>query len=49
VLSSAGFIGIAGDSVMIHFLRKKGSFHFNNPRNLDAKSRSQKLGSLKDF
>jgi hypothetical protein len=25
------------------------SFHFNNPRNLDAESKSQKVGSLKDF
>jgi hypothetical protein len=49
MLSSAGFIGIAGDSVTIHFLRKKASFHFNNPRNPDAESRSQKVGSLKDF
>jgi hypothetical protein len=49
VLSSAGFTGIAGDSVMIRFPRKKGLFHFNNPHNPDAKSRSQKVGSLKDF
>jgi hypothetical protein len=49
VLSSADFIGIAGDSVMICFPRKKGSFHFNNRRNLDAESRSQKVESLKDF
>jgi hypothetical protein len=25
------------------------SFHFNNPRNPDAESKSQKVGSLKDF
>jgi hypothetical protein len=49
MLSSASFIGIVGDSVTIRFLRKKGSFHFNNPRNLDAESRSQKVGSLKYF
>jgi hypothetical protein len=49
MLSSVGFIGIVGDSVTIHFLRKKASFHFNNPRNPDAESRSQKVGSLKDF
>jgi hypothetical protein len=49
MLSSPGFIGIVGDSVMIHFLRKKGHFHFNNPRNPDVESRSQKVGSLKDF
>jgi hypothetical protein len=24
-------------------------FRFNNPRNLDVESRSQKVGSLKDF
>jgi hypothetical protein len=49
VLSSAAFIGIVGDSVTIHFPIKKGSFHFNNPHNPDAESRSQKVGSLKDF
>jgi hypothetical protein len=45
VLSDAGFIGIAGDNMMIHFPRKKVTFHFNNPCNLDAESRSQKVGS----
>jgi hypothetical protein len=49
VLSDTGLIGKVGDSVMIHFPRKKGPFHFNNPRNPDAESRSQKAGSLKDF
>jgi hypothetical protein len=49
VLSGTGFIGIVGDSMMIHFPRKKGHFHFNNPRNPDAESRSQKVESLKDF
>jgi hypothetical protein len=49
VLSDAGFIGIVGDSMMIYFPRKKVTFCFNNPRNPDAKSRSQKVGSLKDF
>jgi hypothetical protein len=49
VLSSVSFIGIAGDSVMIHFLRKNGHFRFNNPRNPDVESRSQNVGSLKDF
>jgi hypothetical protein len=49
MLSSASFIGIVGDSVTIRFLRKKGYFHFNNPRNPDAESRSQKVGSLKYF
>jgi hypothetical protein len=49
VLNRAGFIGIACDSVMIHFPRKRGPFRFNNPRNPDAESRSQKVGSLKDF
>jgi hypothetical protein len=49
VLSSDGFIGIADDSMMIRFPRKKVPFRFNNPCNLDAESRSQKVGSLKDF
>jgi hypothetical protein len=49
VLTSAGFTGIADDSVMICFLRKKGHFRFNNLHNLDVESRSQKVGSLKDF
>jgi hypothetical protein len=35
--------------MMIHFPRKKAPFQFNNLCNLDAKSRSQKVGSLKDF
>jgi hypothetical protein len=49
VLSGAGFIGIAGDSMMICFSRKKVHFYFNNLRNLDMELRSQKVGSLKDF
>jgi hypothetical protein len=49
VLSGIDLIGIVGDSVMIRFSRKKGSFHFNNLRNPDAESGSQKVGSLKDF
>jgi hypothetical protein len=49
VLSSAGFIGIANDSVTIRFSRKNGPFRFNNPRNPDAESRSQNVWSLKDF
>jgi hypothetical protein len=49
MLSSADFIGIAGDSVMICFLRKKRSFHYNNRRNPDAELWSQKVESLKDF
>jgi hypothetical protein len=49
VLSDADFIGIAGDSMMIRFPRKKVSFYFNNPRNPDTESRSQKVESLKDF
>jgi hypothetical protein len=49
VLSGTGFIGIAGDSMTIHFSRKKMSFHFNNPRNLDAELRSQKVGEFKRF
>jgi hypothetical protein len=43
------FIGAASDRVMIHFPSKKMSFCFNNPRDPDAKLRSQKVGSLKDF
>jgi hypothetical protein len=31
VLNRAGFIGIARDSVMIHFPRKKGAFPFQQP------------------
>jgi hypothetical protein len=31
------------------FPKKNVSFHFNNPRNPDAESMSQKVGSLKDF
>jgi hypothetical protein len=49
VLSGIDFIGIASDSMKIHFPRKKGSFCFNNPRNPDTESRSQKVESLKDF
>jgi hypothetical protein len=49
VLSGISFIGATGDSVMIHFSRKKMPFCFNHPCDLDARSRSQKGGSLKDF
>jgi hypothetical protein len=49
VLNGTGFIGISGNSMMIHFPRKRGPFHFNNPRNPDAESRRQKVGRLKDF
>jgi hypothetical protein len=49
VLSGTSFIDAAGDRVMIRFPRKKVAFCFNNPCNPDAKSRSQKGGSLKDF
>jgi hypothetical protein len=31
------------------FPRKKLSFYFNHPRDLGTGSRSQKVGSLKDF
>jgi hypothetical protein len=48
VLSGAGFIGIAGDSMTILFT-KKVPFHFNNLHNLDVELRSQNVGSLKDF
>jgi hypothetical protein len=33
----------------ICFTRKNVPFRFNNPRNPDEESRSQKVGSLKDF
>jgi hypothetical protein len=49
MLSSTSFIGVAGDSAMIRFLRKKISFCFNYPRDPDARSRGQNVGSLKDF
>jgi hypothetical protein len=49
VLSSSGFIGIAGDSMTICFPRKNVTFYFNNPCNPDAELRSQKVGRLKDF
>jgi hypothetical protein len=49
MLSGTGFIGIAGDSMMIRFPRKNVPFRFNNPRNPDAESRAHKVGSLKDF
>jgi hypothetical protein len=49
VISDADFIGIVGNNMMIHFPRKKVPLHFNNSRNPDAESRSQKVGSLKDF
>jgi hypothetical protein len=49
MLNGVGFIGVACDNMMIHFLRKKVHFHFNNPRIPDAELRSQKMGSLKDF
>jgi hypothetical protein len=31
------------------FPQKKMSFYFNHPRDPDVRSRSQKVGSLKDF
>jgi hypothetical protein len=43
------FIGAAGGRVMIQFSKKKMSFCFNHPRDPDAKPRSQKVGSFKDF
>jgi hypothetical protein len=49
VLSGTSFIGAVGDSVMICFPRKKMPFYFNHPCDPDARSRSQKIGSLKDF
>jgi hypothetical protein len=35
--------------MMIHLPRKNVHFCFNNPRNPNAESRSQKMGSLKKF
>jgi hypothetical protein len=49
VLSGASFIGTTGDNVTIRFPRKKMPFCFNHPRDPDARSRSQKVESLKDF
>jgi hypothetical protein len=49
VLSGTSFIGTTGDSVMIRFPRKEMHFYFNHPRDLNARSRSQNVGSLKDF
>jgi hypothetical protein len=49
VLNKASFIGVVGDNAMIRFLRKKVSFYFNHPRDPDASSRRQKVGSLKYF
>jgi hypothetical protein len=34
---------------MIHFPKKKKHFYFNHLRNLDMRSRSQKIGGLKYF
>jgi hypothetical protein len=42
-------IGAAGDNVTIRLPRKKMTFCFNHPRDSNARSRSQKMGSLKDF
>jgi hypothetical protein len=42
LLSGASFIGVADDRVMIRFPRKKVHFCFNDMRNPDVESRSQK-------
>jgi hypothetical protein len=44
-----GFIGAAGDNMTICFPRKRMPFCFNHLRDSDVRSRSQKVGSLKDF
>jgi hypothetical protein len=49
VFSGASFIGAVGNSATIRFPRKKMHFYFNHPRDPDARPRSQKVESLKDF
>jgi hypothetical protein len=49
MLSGTSIISAAGDSVTIRFPKKKMHFCFNHPHDPDARSRSQKVGSLKDF
>jgi hypothetical protein len=49
VFNGTSFIGTADDNAMIHFPRKKMYFCFNHPRDPDARSRRQNVGSLKDF
>jgi hypothetical protein len=46
---ATSFIWVAGDGTMIHFPRKKITFCFNRPCNLDADARSRGVGSSKDF
>jgi hypothetical protein len=43
------FICVAGDSVMIHFLRKKMAFYFNHSHDPDVGSKSQKVWKFKRF
>jgi hypothetical protein len=47
MFNGANFIGTTDDSAMIHFPRKKMYFCFNHPRDPDARSRRQNVGSLK--
>jgi hypothetical protein len=49
MFSGISFIGTKGDSMTIHFPRKKMPFCFNHLCDPDAESRSQKVRSLKDF
>jgi hypothetical protein len=49
MLSGTSIISAAGDSVTIRFPKKKMHFCFNHLHDPDARSRSQKVGSLKDF
>jgi hypothetical protein len=43
------FMWVAGDGMMIHFLRKRVTFCFNRPHNPDTDARSRGVGSSKDF
>jgi hypothetical protein len=46
---ATNFMWVAGDGTMARFPRKKITFRFNRPRNLDANARSRGVGSSKDF
>jgi hypothetical protein len=43
------FIWVAGDGTTICFPRKKVTFYFNRPRNLNADAKSREVGISKDF
>jgi hypothetical protein len=46
---ATNFMWVAGDEMMVHFLRKKITFYFNCSRNLNADARSHGVGCSKDF